>query len=208
MKDWVPTDTKKFSTLRSVGGLSNFMPVGLPWIQKPIGVDGHDTRVSGVRYIGCLPGCSPMGWLCRDVYSPTTIMKKNSSFTVGRKDLEVTWFSGTGSGGQYRNKHANCCRIRHPETGVIVTGQSQRSQEANKREALGNLVNHWKFRAFLKQRLDEVERGVTLREKCEAIVDELMNPEHISEVHSEKDWKLLTRGKKKEVVDGVEVWMP
>lgn len=130
------------------------------------------------------------------------------TYTVTKKDLKVTWFSGSGAGGQYRNKHANCCRIQHPETGIIATGQSHRSQVANKREALNNLVNHWKFRAFLSMKLDEVERGETLKQQCEAMVEELMKPEHIEEVESEKDFRLLTRGKKKEVIDGVEVWIP
>lgn len=130
-----------------------------------------------------------------------------ASFSVTKKDLEVTWFSGSGAGGQHRNRHRNCCRIRHPETGVIVTGQSHKEANANKKEAIRNLLNHWKFKAFLKLKLDEVEQGQTLQKKCEEVVDELMSPEYIRDVDP-KDFRLLTKGKKKETIDGVEIWTP
>lgn len=46
------------------------------------------------------------------------------------------WFSGTGKGGQHRNKHQNCCRCIHEPTGITANGTSSRSREDNKRVAL------------------------------------------------------------------------
>jgi protein subunit release factor A len=57
-----------------------------------------------------------------------------------RKDFRLDWFSGTGAGGQYRNKHMNCCRITHLATGLVTTGQTQRDRISNQREAFENLV--------------------------------------------------------------------
>ena len=57
-----------------------------------------------------------------------------------KKDFRLEWFSGTGGGGQYRNKHQNCCRITHIETGLMATGQSNRERPANQKEALENLA--------------------------------------------------------------------
>jgi len=57
-----------------------------------------------------------------------------------KRDFRVQWFSGKGPGGQYRNKHANCCRITHIATGMTETGQSHRSRPANQREAFGKLA--------------------------------------------------------------------
>jgi peptide chain release factor 1 len=57
-----------------------------------------------------------------------------------KKDFEIQWFSGTGAGGQHRNKHQNCCRIKHIESGITCVGQNSRSREANKREAFQNLA--------------------------------------------------------------------
>ena len=77
-------------------------------------------------------------------------------FSVTKNDLEVDWFSGTGCGGQYRNKHQNCCRIRHKDSGVIATGQSQRDRLSNLKEAMENLVKSPKFKAWVKVKVAEV----------------------------------------------------
>lgn len=62
-----------------------------------------------------------------------------SSIHFSDKDIVITLFSGTGAGGQNRNKCQKCIRIKHIPTGIIVTGQSQRSLEANKRDAFNEL---------------------------------------------------------------------
>lgn len=52
-----------------------------------------------------------------------------------KKDFKLEWFSGTGGGGQHRNKHQNCCRITHIETGIRATGQTARDRPTNQRMA-------------------------------------------------------------------------
>ena len=81
---------------------------------------------------------------------------KELLFSVTKNDLEVDWFSGTGCGGQYRNKHQNCCRIRHKDSGAIATGQSQRDRVSNLKEAMENLTKTPKFKAWVKVRVGEV----------------------------------------------------
>jgi protein subunit release factor B len=58
-----------------------------------------------------------------------------------KKDFKVEWYSGSGAGGQHRNKHQNCCRIFHPESGLVSNGTGNRSRAANQREAFRNLAN-------------------------------------------------------------------
>jgi peptide chain release factor 1 len=58
---------------------------------------------------------------------------------IDHKDLEISWFSGSGAGGQHRNKHQNCCRITHKPSGFMVTGQSYRNRPSNQKEAMKNL---------------------------------------------------------------------
>lgn len=64
-----------------------------------------------------------------------------------RKDFRVDWFSGTGAGGQHRNKHQNCVRLVHIPTGLMTTGQEYRDRPANMRAAFKKmakqLVDHW-----------------------------------------------------------------
>lgn len=127
-------------------------------------------------------------------------------YILTKKDLEVTWFSGSGAGGQHRNKHDNCCRIRHPETGIIAVGQSHKERRSNQKEALESLVAHYKFKNFLAAKLKELETGIKIQEAAAQITEELMASEYIKEIESEKDFKLMVKGKKKEVIDGVEVY--
>jgi protein subunit release factor A len=49
--------------------------------------------------------------------------------------VKIEWYSGTGKGGQHRNKHQNCCRITHIETGLMATGARSRSRLDNERDA-------------------------------------------------------------------------
>lgn len=67
-------------------------------------------------------------------------MPKPLELHLTKKDFHVDWFSGTGGGGQYRNKHMNCCRITHIATGLRATGQSQRDRPSNQREAFEKLA--------------------------------------------------------------------
>ncbi len=49
-------------------------------------------------------------------------------------DFRVEWFSGSGAGGQHRNKHQNSARVTHLPTGIVETRQG-RERNANLRDA-------------------------------------------------------------------------
>lgn len=57
-----------------------------------------------------------------------------------KNDFRVIWFSGTGAGGQYRNKHQNSCRIIHIDTGLMGVGQMHRERSRNFRDAFHALA--------------------------------------------------------------------
>jgi peptide chain release factor 1 len=50
-------------------------------------------------------------------------------------DLRLRWFSGTGKGGQHRNKHQNSVEVIHVPTGISRSAQT-RSRETSLREAM------------------------------------------------------------------------
>jgi peptide chain release factor 1 len=54
---------------------------------------------------------------------------------IPESDLRIEWYSGTGAGGQHRNKHQNSCRITHIPTGIVATAQC-RSRQNSLAEAL------------------------------------------------------------------------
>lgn len=53
-------------------------------------------------------------------------------------DLKVEWFSGTGAGGQHRNKTQNSCRLTHLPTGIVATA-STRSRTNSYNQAFSSL---------------------------------------------------------------------
>jgi len=58
--------------------------------------------------------------------------------TIPNSDLRIEWYSGTGAGGQHRNKHQNSCRITHIPSGVVATAQC-RSRENSLAEAMSTI---------------------------------------------------------------------
>lgn len=54
---------------------------------------------------------------------------------VGESQSKIDWFSGSGAGGQNRNKNQSCCRMIHEPTGLQATSQDLKSREQNKKAA-------------------------------------------------------------------------
>jgi len=50
--------------------------------------------------------------------------------SIQQSDLKIDWYSGTGAGGQYRNKHQNSCRITHLPTGIIAKSECRSRQNS------------------------------------------------------------------------------
>jgi peptide chain release factor 1 len=54
-------------------------------------------------------------------------------------DFKVEWFSGTGAGGQHRNKHQNSCRLTHVPTGLEQISQT-RSRASSQASAMSSMI--------------------------------------------------------------------
>ena len=104
-------------------------------------------------------------------------MEKELLFSITKKDFNITYFSGKGAGGQYRNKHQNCVRLQHKDSGVLVTGQSNRDRQANLKEAFNNLLKDKKFKAWHKRKVAETLGDlVNIEDYVEC---ELNNPDNL-----------------------------
>lgn len=53
-----------------------------------------------------------------------------ATFTLNDADLKIEWYSGTGAGGQHRNKHQNSCRLTHLPSNTVVTAQCRSRQNS------------------------------------------------------------------------------
>lgn len=102
-------------------------------------------------------------------------MKKQLLFSITKKDFEIDYFSGTGAGGQYRNRHKNCVGIHHKDSGAIVTGQSHRERKSNIKEAFDGLLKNTKFKMWHAMMVQQHLTGKTIEE----IVEETMIPENL-----------------------------
>lgn len=58
--------------------------------------------------------------------------------TIAERDLRIRWFSGTGAGGQHRNKHQCSVELTHLPTGITRKAET-RSRENSMRLALTSL---------------------------------------------------------------------
>ncbi len=68
------------------------------------------------------------------VVDPGTANTDTSYTEIDDSDFSIEWFSGTGKGGQHRNKRKNCCKLIHIPTGLSEARQG-RKRESNMREA-------------------------------------------------------------------------
>ncbi|HET8686100.1 MAG TPA: peptide chain release factor-like protein [Methanosarcina sp.] len=70
-----------------------------------------------------------------------TVVEKLSFKEVefNERDFKIEWYSGTGAGGQFRNKHQNSCRLTHIPSGIVSTAQC-RSRENSLEEAKSSLL--------------------------------------------------------------------
>lgn len=110
--------------------------------------------------------------------------KSEPLFSVTKKDLEISYFSGSGGGGQHRNKHKNCVRIRHVESGVMTTGQDTKHRDQNLKDAFRKLCNHPMFKNWIRWQANHIEKKKTI----DQIVEEQMQDVKIEYYNSETGW--------------------
>lgn len=101
-------------------------------------VEGQDLRgldnEPGGHRIQRVPPTERRGRVHTSTVTVAVIDPARPQVTIREQDLDIEWYSGTGAGGQYRNKHQNSCRIRHRPTGIQATAQC-RSRENSLAEA-------------------------------------------------------------------------
>lgn len=86
--------------------------------------------------------------------------------------FKIEWFSGTGKGGQHRNKHQNSARVTHIPTGITEARQS-RSRENNLADAKAAILERLRNAAsshhqqqlsdIRKEQMGSGERGDKIR---------------------------------------------
>lgn len=120
------------SNQTTLGGYKTF-------IGKISGLGVYDAlkNESGVHRIQRVPGTEKNGRVHTSTASVAILPEVESKvFEINPNDLEISFFRSSGPGGQNVNKVETAVRITHKPTGVVVASQTERSQNANKENAL------------------------------------------------------------------------
>lgn len=86
---------------------------------------------------------------------------------ASKEDFDVSYFCGSGKGGQAKNKVASGVQIIHRETGALGRASDSRSQAENKKAAFKRLLATPKMKFWLNKKLFEVRERQTMEESIE-----------------------------------------
>lgn len=84
----------------------------------------------GGHRIQRIPPTERKGRVHTSTVTVAVIDSKKLTVALREQDLRIEWYSGTGAGGQHRNKHQNSCRITHIPTGIVATAQCRSRQNS------------------------------------------------------------------------------
>lgn len=91
--------------------------------------------------------------------------------SVGGSDLEWQFFRAGGKGGQAQNKHDSGARVIHGASGARGECREERSQLQNRKRALRRLAESPKFRMWVAEKHQDIERGQTIEEAVRIDMD-------------------------------------
>lgn len=84
----------------------------------------------------------PKGAAARHTSLVTVVARSEveaQAICINPDDIRIDRYRGTGKGGQKKNKTSSAIRVVHKPTGIIITRESGRSQDANLASAMSQL---------------------------------------------------------------------
>jgi peptide chain release factor 1 len=112
------------------------------FVGKIEGPDAYELlkQESGVHRVQRIPSTEKAGRVHTSTASVAILPQVEPQVVdINPSDLEISFFRSSGPGGQNVNKVETAVRILHKPTGVVIASQTERSQNANKENAMAIL---------------------------------------------------------------------
>jgi len=111
---------------------------------------------SGVHRVQRIPSTEKSGRVHTSTASVAILpLVESKEVTINPRDLDISFFRSSGPGGQNVNKVETAVRITHKPTGVVVSSQTERSQNANRENAM-EVLRSKLFEAMQEQQAQSV----------------------------------------------------
>lgn len=105
------------------------------------------------------------------------------------KDLDISYFRGSGNGGQNKQKTSSGVQMVHRESGAIGRASDTRCQVTNKKTAFRRLMGNPKMKVWLAAKVYAVQNQETI-EQC---VERQMQPHNLKiEGKVEGRWQTIS----------------
>lgn len=120
--------------------------------------------------------------------------------TVRKEDFEISFYRGSGPGGQHRNKTSSACRMKHIPTGNVTQSEEHKKQGQNKKAAFKRMTDILVplMRAAAKK---QVEAASTERVRTYHEPDQRVKDHRSGKTYSYKD---ILNGKLDELMSDVQ----
>ncbi|MDP2820962.1 MAG: peptide chain release factor 1 [bacterium] len=147
----------------------------------------------GVHRVQRIPTTEKSGRIHTSTATVAVLPKpKKTEIKIRPDDLRIDTYRASGPGGQYVNKRESAIRITHIPTGLVVTSQNQRTQLANR----GNALKLLEIRLYQKnieeassQIQEKRKEQIKTAERSEKIRTYNFPQDRITDHRATKSWR-------------------